>query len=209
MSSTNVTKQKSQVEREERASLLGQRGAVVWLTGLSGSGKSTLAYALERALVSGGHAAFVLDGDNLRHGLNSDLGFSPADRDENIRRVGEVAALFAEAGVIAIAAFISPYQAGREHARQAVGTDRFIEVYLDVPVEVCEQRDPKGLYKRARAGEIKEFTGISAPYERPESPELALDTDHRDVKSCVADIMERLSQGGFLCENPLRRAASI
>ena len=203
--STNVTKQKGQVAREERAELLGQRGAVVWLTGLSGSGKSTLAYALERKLISAGHVAYVLDGDNLRHGLNADLSFTAADRDENIRRVGETAALFAEAGVIAVAAFISPYAGGREGARTAVGKERFIEVYLDVPVEVCEQRDPKGLYKRARAGEIPNFTGISAPYEAPDAPALALDTGTLDVDTCVQLIFDTLTSGGFLRELPQAR----
>ena len=149
---------------------------MVWLTGLSGAGKSTLATAVEAALIRAGHAACVLDGDNLRHGLNADLGFSPEDRRENIRRAGEVAALFADAGLIVIAAFISPYRAGREAAREAIGAARFLEVFLDAPLAVCERRDPKGLYRRARAGEIAEFTGISAPYEPPEAPALTLDT---------------------------------
>jgi adenylyl-sulfate kinase len=207
MSSSNVTRQKGQVAREERTALLGHRGVVVWLTGLSGSGKSTLAYALERALVSNGHVAFVLDGDNLRHGLSSDLGFSPADRDENIRRVGEVAALFAEAGVIAIAAFISPYAAGREHARQACGGG-FVEVFLDVPLAVCERRDTKGLYRRARAGEIADFTGISAPYEKPSAPEITLDTDRLDVDTCITTILDHLAHSGVLGQARARHTAS-
>jgi adenylyl-sulfate kinase len=151
---------------------LAKRGAVVWLTGLSGSGKSTVAQALAEVLSRAGHNAYVLDGDRLRTGLNADLGFSPDDRAENIRRAGEVAALFADAGVIAIAAFISPYRVGRDAARRAAGAQRFIEVFLDTPIKECERRDPKGLYRRARAGEIADFTGISAPYEPPPDPDL-------------------------------------
>ena len=192
----HLTRTFGQVAPEERHQLLGQQGVVIWLTGLSGSGKSTLAYALERTLVNDRHTAYVLDGDNLRHGLNSDLGFSPEDRDENIRRVGETAALFARAGVIAIASFISPYRAGRERARTCVGADRFIEVYVSATVEVCERRDPKGLYKKARAGEIPQFTGVSAPYEHPEAPQLTLDTDVDDVQTCVATLAGYLSQKG-------------
>ena len=198
MTSRNITRHHGHVSVQERAALLGHRGAVVWLTGLSGSGKSTLGYALERRLIGGGHAAFVLDGDNLRHGLCRDLGFSAEDRDENIRRVGEVAALFAEAGVIAIASFISPYAEGRQRARERAGSDSFVEVYLDTPVEVCERRDPKGLYKKARAGEIPNFTGISAPYEVPEEPTIRLDTDALDVEACVDRVMRHLQDGGFL-----------
>jgi adenylyl-sulfate kinase len=182
--SSNLTRHRGLVDPEERARLLGQRGAVIWLTGLSGAGKSTIAYALERRLIADRHPAYVLDGDNVRLGLCSDLGFSPADRDENIRRVGEAAALFADAGVIAIASFISPYRAGRDRARAMAG-DRFIEVFLDVGVDVCERRDPKGLYRRARAGEIAEFTGVSAPYEAPLAAEVTLDTDALDVDQCV------------------------
>ncbi len=178
--------------------MLGQRGAVVWLTGLSGSGKSTLAYAVERRLVRGGGTAFVLDGDNVRHGLCADLGFTADDRDENIRRVGEVAGLFAEAGVIAVASFISPYQMARDRARAMVGAERFVEVHLDVSVAVCESRDPKGLYRKARSGEIPNFTGVSAPYERPEAPALRLDTDALDVAECVDRIVAHLADRGFL-----------
>lgn len=178
--------------------MLGQRGCVVWLTGLSGSGKSTLAVALEAALVGAGRAAYVLDGDNLRHGLNSDLGFSPAERAENIRRAGQVAALFADAGLIAITSFISPYRADRERARDAVGAERFLEVFVDAPLEVCERRDPKQLYRRARAGEIGEFTGVSAPYEPPASPTLVLDTTRLDVAGGVARLIGLLRERGFL-----------
>ncbi len=198
MRSPNVTEQTGQVSRQERAELLGHRGAVIWLTGLSGSGKSTLAYALERRLISAQYAAYVLDGDNLRHGLCADLGFSPADRDENIRRVGRAAALFADAGVLVMAAFISPYREGREQARLMAGPDQFIEVYLDVPLAVCERRDPKGLYEKARAGRIQDFTGVSAPYEAPTAPDLTLDTDANDVSTCVDAVVEHLSRGGFL-----------
>lgn len=182
----------------ERARLLGQRGCVVWLTGLSGSGKSTLASALEAALVAAGRAAYVLDGDNLRHGLNADLGFSPAERAENVRRAGEVAALFADAGLIAITSFISPYRADRAAARAAAGTARFLEVFVDAPLEVCERRDPKQLYRRARAGEIEEFTGVSAPYEPPLEPALTLDTARLDAAECVARLLGLLDRGGFL-----------
>lgn len=194
----NLTRTTSQVSSAERGGLLGQRGVVCWLTGLSGSGKSTLAYALERRLVDDEHIAFVLDGDNVRHGLNKDLGFSPQDRTENIRRVGEVAALFAEAGLIAISAFISPYRDDRDTARRVAGGDRFVEIYLDVTVAVCERRDPKGLYKKARAGEIAEFTGVSAPYEAPDGPEVRLDTDALDVDACVGRIVDYLRERGFL-----------
>jgi len=163
----NLTIHPGSVTVADRQKLLGQRGCVVWLTGLSGSGKSTIARALEAALTADGRLAYVLDGDNVRHGLNSDLGFSPDDRDENIRRLGEVAALLADAGVVTITAFISPYRAGRDRARAAVGDDRFVEVFVDAPLDACRQRDPKGLYKKAQSGDIQQFTGIDAPYEPP------------------------------------------
>lgn len=162
----------------------GHRGGVMWFTGLSGSGKSTLAMALERQLFNDGYEVFVLDGDNLRHGLNSNLGFSPEDREENIRRVGEVAALFANTGLVVLSAFISPYRADREMARRAVGS-QFYEVFLDPGLEACEARDPKGLYQKARAGEIPDFTGISAPYEEPHDPDIRLDTEVMDVDKCI------------------------
>jgi adenylyl-sulfate kinase len=171
---------------------------VLWLTGLSGSGKSTIAAALEAALVASGHLAYVLDGDNLRHGLNSDLGFAPAARAENIRRVGEVAALFADAGVLTLTSFISPYRADREAARSAVGAERFLEVFVDAPLALCEQRDPKQLYRRARAGEIADFTGVTAPYEPPERPDLTLDTATLDPAACVASLLALLERRGFL-----------
>src|SRR3546814_386164 len=165
---------------QARAWRNGHRGAVIWMTGLSGTGKSTLAMRVEQRLFAKGLQVYVLDGDNVRRGLNADLGFSPEDRAENIRRVGEAAALFADAGLVVVTAFISPYRADRDRARAAAG-DAFHEVYVKADLETCEARDPKGLYRRARAGEIPDFTGISAPYESPESPELIVDT--RDRKS--------------------------
>ena len=173
---SSVVWQDGHVSLEDRAALLGQRPATLWLTGLSGAGKSTLAFALERHLTGKGHACFVLDGDNVRHGLNRDLGFSAEHRTENIRRIAEVARLMNDAGLIVISAFISPYRADREMARQVIGEDRFVEVYVATPMEICEQRDVKGLYQRARSGEIADFTGISAPYEPPENPMATIDT---------------------------------
>ena len=181
------------IERPERERLLGRRGCVLWFTGLSGSGKSTLAQAVERRLVESGRHAFVLDGDRIRQGLNNDLGFSAADREENIRRVGEVAALFSEAGVVAIVAFISPYRQDRRRARETAGGDRFVEIFLDVPLEVCERRDPKGHYRRARAGEIADFTGVSAPYEAPEAPDVVIDTGSTGIEESVAIVLAHLS----------------
>lgn len=194
----NLTRHESLVAARDRAILLGQRGCVIWFTGLSGSGKSTIAFALERRLAASRRLTYVLDGDNIRHGLCSDLGFSPEDRTENIRRIGEVAALFADAGLIIMASFISPYTSDRQLARSRVPQHKFIEVFLDVPVEVCERRDPKGLYRKARAGEIQQFTGVSAPYEEPAAPEIRLDTDQLSVSECVDRIVEYLeSQGHF------------
>ena len=185
---TNVTRVAHQVSDDARHQRHEHRGAVLWFTGLSAAGKSTLAIEVERALFESGYEAYVLDGDNVRHGLNADLGFSPEDRSENIRRVGEVAALFSRAGFVAISAFISPYRSDRARARAAAGID-FHEIYIRAPVEVCERRDPKGLYARARSGELKQFTGVSAPYEAPESPDLIVDTAANDVASCVAQVV--------------------
>ena len=193
---TNITWHPHQVTREDRERLLGQRGVTVWLTGLSGSGKSTIAVAAEEALVSQGHLAYVLDGDNIRHGLNKNLGFSPADRTENIRRIGEVAKLFTETGVIVFTSFISPYRADRDLVRSIHGPGRFVEVHVAASVETCESRDVKGLYKKARAGEIPEFTGISAPYEAPERPELVLDTNRQSVKESVDRLVGYLEERG-------------
>lgn len=182
----NITRVSHHVTLEERATKNGHKGAVVWLTGLSGSGKSTLSMALENELHALGKQVYVLDGDNVRFGLNGDLGFSPEDRTENIRRVGEVANLMAQAGLICVTAFISPYREDRERARKAAGGS-FIEVFVKADVATCEARDPKGLYKKARAGEIPEFTGISAPYEEPDAPELVVDTS-QPFEDCLAQL---------------------
>ncbi len=187
--SRNITRQRGLVGGEDRAGLLGQNPVTVWLTGLSSSGKSTVAFALERRLVDEGRAYYVLDGDNVRHGLNRDLGFSAEDRAENIRRVAETARLFNDAGVILITAFISPYRDDRRAAREIVGEGSFVEVFVDAPLEVCESRDPKGLYRKARAGEISEFTGVSAPYEAPEDPEVHVPTDQLTVDEAVDRII--------------------
>jgi len=192
--SANIYWNRGRVTAEQRAERNSHPGCVVWLTGLSGSGKSTIAMELERELFNLGRHAYVLDGDNLRHGLCSDLGFSHADRKENIRRAGEVAGLFADAGIICITAFISPYRSDRELARGITPPGRFLEVYLNAPIEVCEQRDPKGLYAKARRGDIKEFTGISAPYEAPLKPELELRTDQCSVGECLSLIMAELKR---------------
>src|SRR5712692_5810561 len=174
---TNITWHEGHVTREEREKILGQKGATLWFTGLSGSGKSTMAFTLEHALVQRGRLAYVLDGDNIRHGLNKNLGFSAADREENIRRIGEVARLFADAGAITMTSFISPYRKDRDNVRalHAAGQLPFVEIFVNTPIAVCEQRDPKGLYKKARAGELKNFTGIDDPYEEPARPEVVLD----------------------------------
>lgn len=187
---TNVVWHEGAVGRAERPS----EGATIWFTGLSGSGKSTVAAEVERLLVAAGRPAYLLDGDNLRHGLNGDLGFSAADRTENIRRVGEVARLFADAGVVAIVPVISPYRADRDRVRaihHEVGL-RFVEVWVDTPLEVCESRDPKGLYARARAGEIKGFTGIDDPYEPPEEPDLRLTPEHGDPATQAGQVIRLL-----------------
>lgn len=191
--SRDVVWHRGKVSPDERARLLRQRAATVWLTGLPGSGKSTIAFELEKALVTSGHACFALDGDNVRHGLARDLGFSPADRRENVRRVAEVARLFNDAGVFVVTAFISPYREDRDLARSIVGEDRFLETWISTELGTCEARDPKGLYARARAGEIPDFTGVSAPYEPPERPSLVLDAGSLPLSDCVARLMEVLS----------------
>jgi adenylylsulfate kinase len=195
---TNITWHAQTVSREDREKLLGQRGVTVWLTGLSGSGKSTIAVAAEQALISRGRLSYVLDGDNIRHGLNKNLGFSPDDRTENIRRIGEVAKLFADAGVIVFTSFISPYRADRDLVRAIHDAGRFVEVHVAASVETCESRDVKGLYKKARAGEIKEFTGISAPYEAPLSPELVIETGGEPVEKSVERLVTYLDAKGYL-----------
>lgn len=183
---------------EDRIKYLEQKGAVIWFTGLSGSGKSTVAREVEHALIENGRNATVLDGDNIRHGLNKNLGFSPEDRTENIRRIGEVARLFCEANVIAFTAFISPYKKDRHLARELVPAGQFIEVLCQAPLEVCEKRDPKGLYKKARAGEIPEFTGISAPYEAPDKPELVLNTDKESLEESTRKVLDLLTEKGII-----------
>lgn len=194
----NITYHSGNVSSDDRERIVGQRGCVVWLTGLSGSGKSTIAHALERKLVDHGHLAYVLDGDNLRHGLNGDLGFSETDREENVRRVAEVAALLAKTGTIVITSLISPYRVHRDRARSLVPADRFLEIFIDVPLEECEARDPKGLYQRARRGEIADFTGISAPYEEPASPELRVRSSEKTVEQSVDEIYGLLEKRALL-----------
>jgi adenylyl-sulfate kinase len=194
--SPETTSAGTKVTSRERAALLRQVPMTVWLTGLSGSGKSTIAGALERRLVDAGHAAFVLDGDSLRLGLCRDLGFSPRDRAENIRRVAEVARLMNDAGVLVIGALISPYRKDRASAGEIIGPDRFLEVHVCTPLEVCERRDPKGMYRRARANRIAGFTGVGAPYEPPEQPDLALDTQHLSVEECVQRLVRLIEARG-------------
>jgi len=195
---TNIVWHPGAVTRADREQLNGHRGCTVWLTGLSGSGKSTIAVALEKELCTRGVRAYILDGDNIRHGLNKNLGFSPADRTENIRRIGEVARLFTDAGLVALTAFISPYRADRDQVRAIMQAGDFIEVFVDCPVETCEARDVKGLYKKARAGEIPEFTGISAPYEPPLEPELTIRTGDQAVEASVAQILGLLEERGIV-----------
>jgi adenylyl-sulfate kinase len=203
-SSTNIIWHPNRVTNENRNNLLGQQGCVLWMTGLSGSGKSTLAVELEARLVASRHAAFVLDGDNIRHGLNGDLDFSPAGRKENIRRIAHVAALLADAGLIAITAFISPYAEDRAQARtiinhsQAGTAHRFLEIFVDTPLAICEQRDPKALYAKARRGEIADFTGIQAPFEAPLHPDIHVPTGHLPVTDCVNVILTKLQDAGLL-----------
>jgi adenylylsulfate kinase len=197
---TNITWHEGDINKPDRERLLRQKGVVVWFTGLSGSGKSTLARAVEARLYEQGHLSMVLDGDNIRHGLNKNLGFSPEDREENIRRIGEVAKLFAQAGLVGMTAFISPYRKDRDLARSLVEEGEFFEVYVKVPLDVAEERDPKGLYKKARAGEIPEFTGISAPYEEPLSPELVIDTSVLSLEQSVDAVMDLLESRSVLSE---------
>jgi len=204
-----VTWHDSAVTREAREERRGHRGAVLWFTGLSASGKSTLAVEVEKALFREGYFSYVLDGDNVRHGLNGDLGFSPEDRTENIRRIGEVSKLFAEAGALVLTAFISPYREDRDRIRHLMSrSNDFLEVFVSCPVEVCEARDPKGLYKKARSGEISNFTGIDAPYEAPESPDLVIETDRFDVETCVEQVIQFLRQQDYISSEPRLRAVS-
>ena len=197
---TNITWHEGHVGRPERETLLKQKGATLWFTGLSGSGKSTFAFTLEHALVQQGHLAYVLDGDNIRHGLNKNLGFSAADREENIRRIGEVAKLFGDCGVITMTSFISPYRKDRDTVRalHVEGKLPFIEVFVNTPIAVCEARDPKGLYKKARAGQLKNFTGIDDPYEEPVNPELTIDASNTSPQQATVMLIEYLRKIGVM-----------
>lgn len=196
--SSNLTWHEAVVSKRERAERKQQKPCVIWFTGLSGAGKSTLANALERALFEKGHHCYLLDGDNVRHGLNRDLGFSDADRVENIRRIGEAAKLFVDAGLIVMTAFISPFRVERQLARDLVEDQEFIEVHVATALDVCEERDPKGLYKKARAGEIPNFTGIDSAYEAPVSPEVVIDAGSNDIPTCVAQLLAYLAQRKFI-----------
>jgi len=204
VNSNNVVWHHATVTRERRARQNGHRSVNLWFTGLSGAGKSTVAHALEETLHQRGCRTFVLDGDNVRHGLCADLGFSEEDRRENIRRIGEMVKLFLEGGVIALTAFISPFRSDRRRVRELLGEGDFVEVYCRCGLGVCEERDVKGLYKRARAGEIPHFTGISSPYEEPENPEIVLDTDRQTIDECVATVLSHLEKLGILQPEALR-----
>jgi len=195
---TNVVWHDHKVERSEREQFLKQKGVVLWFTGLSGSGKSTIANEVSYKLHKMGKVSYILDGDNIRHGLNKDLGFSPEDRKENIRRISEVANLFADVGLITITAFISPYIVDRDFCRNLVGEGRFIEIYAKASLDTCEKRDPKGMYKKVRAGIIKEFTGISAPYEEPLNPELIVDTDKESIEDSTDKVVDKIEELGLL-----------
>jgi adenylylsulfate kinase len=195
---TNIVWHAGHVTRTDREQINGHKGFTVWFTGLSGSGKSTIAVAVEKALWDRGVRTYILDGDNIRHGLNSNLGFSPEDRTENIRRIGEVAKLFNDAGLVALTAFISPYRADRDKVRALMSDGDFLEVFVDCPVDECEKRDVKGLYAKARAGQIKEFTGISAPYEEPAKPELVLRTAELSEQQSTAKVLAYLEEKGYI-----------
>ena len=196
--SANISRVQLQVTRHRREQALGQRGVTVWFTGLSASGKSTVALLVDQILIDRGKHCYVLDGDNIRFGLNRDLGFSPEDRNENIRRIGEVAKLFTQAGIINLTAFISPYVADRDRNREIQEPHDFVEVYVDCPLDICEQRDPKGLYAKARAGQIPEFTGISAPYEPPVDPEIVLFTANESEEESALNVVRYLEKEGYL-----------
>ena len=195
-SGRNIVWHHTSVSKEEREALLQQKGVVLWFTGLSGSGKSTIANAVEKILHEAGRLSYLLDGDNIRHGLNKDLGFTISDRQENIRRIAEVSKLFVDAGMITLTAFISPLRQDRNYVRQLLG-NRFIEVFVDCAFEVCESRDPKGLYEQARNGELQNFTGIDSPYEQPANAEITVRTDKQSIEACTEEIVKYLSQKGF------------
>ncbi len=196
--SKNITWHKGNIVKKDREKLLGQQGVVIWFTGLSGSGKSTLARAVETSLHGMGRLSYVLDGDNIRHGLNMDLGFSPRDRRENIRRIGEVASLFFDAGIITLAAFISPYRKDRNRIRNIIGEGKFIEVFVKVYLNKAQKRDPKGLYRRAKKGKIDNFTGISAPYQEPTDPELIINTDKQSVTESKNKVLTYLKKRNII-----------
>jgi adenylylsulfate kinase len=198
MKSTNVVWHAATISRADREAQNNHKSAILWFTGLSGAGKSTLAHAVEDRLHQMGCRTFVIDGDNVRHGLCGDLGFSAEDRTENIRRVGEVAKLFTEAGVLALTAFISPFRADRDRVRKMVNDGDFVEIYCDADLSVCEERDVKGLYQKARAGQIPEFTGISSPYEAPDNPEIVVKTGTQSLETCVDEVIQALAQKGII-----------
>ncbi len=201
---TNIVWHEGHVSRAERERLLAQPGCLVWLTGLPSSGKSTIAFTVEHALVARGQLAYVLDGDNIRHGLNRNLGFSAEDRAENIRRIGEVGKLFVDAGILAISSFVSPYKADRDGVRGMLDQGDFLEVFVDTPLEICEERDPKGLYKKARAGEIPDFTGVSDPYEVPENPELVIKAAECSPQEAAQQILDLLELHGRVLKTGAR-----
>jgi len=196
----NIVWHNATITKEDRHRKNGHKSAILWYTGLSGAGKSTLANKVEEKLFERGYNTYVLDGDNIRHGLNKGLGFTTEDRKENIRRIGEVSKLFVDAGAFVSTAFISPYREDRDMVRQLVENGEFIEVYVHAPLEVCEERDPKGLYKKARAGEIKHFTGIDDPYEAPENAELVIHTGEKSLEECAAEVMSYLESNGYIDE---------
>ncbi|WP_028783979.1 adenylyl-sulfate kinase [Thalassobacillus devorans] len=198
MKSSNITWHESTVNKEERQQMNNHKSPVLWFTGLSGSGKSTVSVALENALHERGIRSYRLDGDNIRHGLNKNLGFSPEDRKENIRRIGEVAKLMNDAGLVTLTAFISPYREDRDQVRELLGEGEFIEVFVKCSLEECEKRDPKGLYQKARSGEIKGFTGIDAPYEEPDSPEVVVETDKQTLEESVDTIIDHLMKNNCI-----------
>lgn len=202
MNNNNTVWQSAKITKDQRSQLMGHQSCVIWFTGFSASGKSTIAMELESRLYEKGIHTYVLDGDNLRQGLNRNLGFSPEDRKENIRRVGEVSKLFADAGTVVLSAFITPYQSDRDMVRGMFSSNEFIEVYVKCSIEECERRDPKGLYKKARSGEISDFTGISAPYELPESPEITLETDILSLSDCVEKVVDYLYMHKYIACKP-------
>jgi len=207
--SSNVVWSDTNVTKDRRDNLNKQRSAIIWFTGLSGSGKTTIANALEQQLHKLSFRTYLLDGDNVRHGLSNDLGFSDTDRTENIRRIGEVSKLFIDAGVMVLATFISPFVSDRKFVRNIVNETEFIEIYIKCPLNLCEDRDIKGLYKKARAGEIKQFTGIDSPYEEPVDPELTIDTDKLSIDECVNEIISYLAKHSYIVTNKRQRLTRL